>query len=561
MSYAEYLALYPDNAATSSGSKQAGQRSKGKGRDVEKVSMGQLREAGALLGLAEGEYGDIADLRRRGGELEARAVEESCRGGEGGVKGVKGVESLLMVCQRLILRLLHDHTPLSVHPDPTSPPVPTIPSTLPSRDARTSAASSLSAMPHATTLPDASPSPPLTTTLAQATMEQLPYLDPHLRIALLDLSSVLPEGDPSRLTERGIRALLADPPPLDVPVTAVRDDTSLLGMTGGGAGVAGDEGEQRSGAGGASKGLDSISTLGQGEGEQTCSADRDSDDDDYSNDDTRAHAPHDAISSSSSAPFHPLPMIARPEIRHLPLTLSTSNLIIPLLRDIQRSTSPSFSSTNIIRTTPSRPSHPSHPSHSSHHSTSAPLHPSPVPHTYTTVSLTSLNLAYSHIKDLERLVDALPPALRELGLVRVTLGGGVTQGRQRARTDEQDGLRRGLGALGRKMLVLKVSLGSRGGTVSVGLYHGVWLVLRRLILALRPSLLRTRRGGAAHAAHEERPCSALLSSKSNNNSHIPYVLSPAWVNIGLKKGKVLITRYSTSATSRPSRHTTPSAPF
>ncbi|WVR08477.1 hypothetical protein IAU60_005532 [Kwoniella sp. DSM 27419] len=83
------------------------------------------------------------------------------------------------------------------------------------------------------------------------------------------------------------------------------------------------------------------------------------------------------------------------------------------------------------------------------------LHPSP--HTLIrripfAPSLTSLNLAYSTIpSDMERLVAVLPPGLRELSLAGTKVASkGGSSGLQ-----GDEGLRRGLAALGRKMIVLR----------------------------------------------------------------------------------------------------------
>jgi hypothetical protein len=80
------------------------------------------------------------------------------------------------------------------------------------------------------------------------------------------------------------------------------------------------------------------------------------------------------------------------------------------------------------------------------------LHPNPLPllrqlSSFLSLSLTSLNLAYSTIKDLEKLVIGLPASLRELSLVGIRFNG----------QKEDDVWRRGLGLLGRKLIVLRVS--------------------------------------------------------------------------------------------------------
>ena len=87
------------------------------------------------------------------------------------------------------------------------------------------------------------------------------------------------------------------------------------------------------------------------------------------------------------------------------------------------------------------------------------LHPSPalmlrhLP-TFHILSLTALNLAYSTISDLERLVSLLPVGLRELSLC------GVRTGKKETRLRDGESWRRGLSALGRRLIVLTVSLSS-----------------------------------------------------------------------------------------------------
>ncbi|OCF58445.1 hypothetical protein L486_04478 [Kwoniella mangroviensis CBS 10435] len=79
------------------------------------------------------------------------------------------------------------------------------------------------------------------------------------------------------------------------------------------------------------------------------------------------------------------------------------------------------------------------------------LHSSPqsiLPRIPNLSSITSLNLGYSTLpSDLDRLVSVLPAGLRELSLVGTTFGGKVIS---------EDGLRRGFGTLGRKLIVLKI---------------------------------------------------------------------------------------------------------
>lgn len=83
------------------------------------------------------------------------------------------------------------------------------------------------------------------------------------------------------------------------------------------------------------------------------------------------------------------------------------------------------------------------------------LHPSPtaflrhIP-SFSIMALSSLNLAYSTLGDLDRLLAVLPSSLRELSLCGVKLKGGE------GRLVDGDAWRRALGAMGRKLIVLTV---------------------------------------------------------------------------------------------------------
>ena len=84
-----------------------------------------------------------------------------------------------------------------------------------------------------------------------------------------------------------------------------------------------------------------------------------------------------------------------------------------------------------------------------------PLHPSPISilrllPSFDALSLTSLNLAYSTVSDLERLTSTLPAGLRELSLC------GVRIRNDQARLVDGEAWKRGLNALGRKLIVLVV---------------------------------------------------------------------------------------------------------
>ncbi|WWD20553.1 hypothetical protein CI109_105029 [Kwoniella shandongensis] len=173
-------------------------------------------------------------------------------------------------------------------------------------------------------------------TLGRVLREQVSYLEPHLKSALLATASILPESHPSRLTDQSFLSILADPPPDD----------------------------------------DSPSPT-------------------LNHDHTTSSSPEDEVDwdtpllSSNSTTFTQLPITLHPS----PHTL---------LRQIPMST-----------------------------------------------SLTSLNLAYSTLpSDLDKLVSVLPPGLRELGMA------GVKFGSRKSGAVGEDTLRRGFGALGRKLIVL-----------------------------------------------------------------------------------------------------------
>lgn len=181
-----------------------------------------------------------------------------------------------------------------------------------------------------------------TWTIGQAMREQVGYLEPHLKIALLDIASLLPEGNPSRLTDGSLRAILNRPTDHRV-ASSMNEGTA-------------DHAERRH----------------EGEGPEG---------DDWS--DTS-----DTLS----------------EVKHLTLPLHGSP--VNLLRQI-------------------------------------------VP--FPNLTLTSLNLAYSFVRDLEKLFLQIPAGVRELGLVGVRLPAAKPGA-------EEDVWRRGLGVLGRKMIILRVSI-------------------------------------------------------------------------------------------------------
>ena len=350
------------------------------------MTTAQLRRARRLLGRSDGGLDNDND---DGLDEAAREYGQEAGGGR------RGPESLSIIAQRLILRLLHDHSPLPLY----EPPIP------PDTGGQTCAVATTAA---AGGMPLGAPSDASviasTVTMAQAFLDQLPYLDAPQKIALLDLSSLLPQEHPDRLADQGVRAILSDPP----EESAVAYDGTLQ--------TASSDPES--------------DTLQACKGPVPLESDLSSGILNLETADWDTDAPPTSPISSQSLPLA-LPNIARPDIRHLPLTLSSSPLILPLIRDIHRS-----------------------------------------PFLFPSVSLTSLDLAYSHIKDLERLVDVLPPALRELGLAGVTLGGaaglrasGSGSSGRGAKAEsrwvwDQEGLKRGLGALGRKMLVLKVRIPS-----------------------------------------------------------------------------------------------------
>lgn len=172
-------------------------------------------------------------------------------------------------------------------------------------------------------------------TIGEAMREQVGYLEPHLKIALLDLASIRPESSGPRLSDRSIRAIVHRP-------TFEWDEPD--GME-----------EQISGA--------------------------ISDPEDWAD--------------STSAP---------PDLHYLPLVLQPNPL--PILRELS---------------------------------------------SFPALSLSSLNLAYSTIKELEKLVGVLPAGLRELGMVGIRLAG------SEGKASEDDPWRRGLAAMGRRMIVLRVS--------------------------------------------------------------------------------------------------------
>jgi hypothetical protein len=174
------------------------------------------------------------------------------------------------------------------------------------------------------------------TTLGALLREQVAYLEPHLKSSLIELAALRPEGSATRLTDRGLRAILTSPPDPDDHEEEVVPRT------------------------------------------RTSNVDIEHDDwDDF---------------QSQSMTLH-----------HLPLTLH-------------------LNPASFLRSLPSLP----------------------------VLSLTSLNLAYCTIPNMERLVAVLPPALRELGLA------GVRPLSESQETALVDDWRRALAALGRRMIVLRM---------------------------------------------------------------------------------------------------------
>ena len=200
-------------------------------------------------------------------------------------------------------------------------------------------------------------------TIGALLAEQVPYLDTHLKVQLLDCHALLPEGSPHRLTDQNIMMVLS----------ASQEDSWEEGAD-----------------------ADAIREESVDEDESNALEEHVVPDEDHL--DTAPETP-------SSDWDHPS---VATSIRHLLLTLHPSP--ISLLRRIKT------------------------------------LH---------STSLTSLNLAYSTITDLERLVGVLPVGLRELGLC------GIRVGRAEHKQQAIEAWRRGLSALSRKMIVLKASSISR----------------------------------------------------------------------------------------------------
>jgi hypothetical protein len=215
-------------------------------------------------------------------------------------------------------------------------------------------------------------------TLGALLREQVAYLEPHLKAALLDLASMIPEGS-SRLTDRGLGAILNSPP----------------------------------------ESMDELDPI--------------PDHDDKDNDATSWDEP------TSSTVLH-----------HLPLTLHSSPL-------------------SFIRQLPSFPG----------------------------ISLTSLNLAYCTITNLDRLVSALPSSLRELGLAGVRL----------PHKDAQENWRRGTASLGRKFIVLTMlDLSFPPVEITPGLLAGMMHPPKSRLPSLRLLGLRGRSTGSAAQSGGDVSC-------------------------------------------------------
>jgi hypothetical protein len=227
-------------------------------------------------------------------------------------------------------------------------------------------------------------------TLGALLREQVAYLEPHLKASLLDLASVIPEGS-SRLTERGLGAILTSPP-----------DTA----------------------------------------DETDYTPHREDDDDHG-DETSWDEP------TSSTALH-----------HLPLTLHSNPL-------------------SFIRQLPSFPG----------------------------ISLTSLNLAYSTITNLERLVSTLPSSLRELGLAGV----------RAPHKDAQENWRRGTASLGRKFIVLTMlDLSFPPVEISPGLLAGMMHPPKSRLPSLRLLGLRGRPTGIAAQSGGDGSCADQAESAAES---------------------------------------------
>ncbi|ORY35836.1 hypothetical protein BCR39DRAFT_512456 [Naematelia encephala] len=206
-------------------------------------------------------------------------------------------------------------------------------------------------------------------TLGQIMRDQVGYLAPHLKSALLDLASIQPQGSRRRLGDKSIRAILYSPSDIDWTVNENKNQIEDK-----------DENQEQSQDDKDKDNEEGGEEEEEGEEEEGKEEEGEEDDDESLNS-------WDTNSSTSSS--------LEIRLQHLSLTLHPNP--IPLLRHL------------------------------------SPLIPS------------SLNLAYSSIPDLSKLVQLLPASMRELGLCGVKIKGSL------------DHWRRGLAALGRKMLVLKVS--------------------------------------------------------------------------------------------------------
>lgn len=218
-----------------------------------------------------------------------------------------GARRLVEQCLYAVLKHLRDTTPIHLGDDDFDSPI------------------------DSSELGDAAGESSTTVPLGSLLEDNLGFLEPHIKLSLLLLSSVQPEQSPLRLSDSAIRSVLTVPP-AELP--------------------------------------DQLDPL-----DEPTEADGSTDaEDDW----------EDAI-------------IAAPELHHLPLTAHPSPV-------------------SFLKAVPS----------------------------LTGLALTSLNLAFSSIADLERLAQVLPGGLRELSLA----GCRFKQGRE--------DLKRGLAVLGRRLLVLQM---------------------------------------------------------------------------------------------------------
>ena len=123
---------------------------------------------------------------------------------------------------------------------------------------------------------------------------------------------------------------------------------------------------------------------------------------------------------------------------------------------------------------------------------------------FNSLPLTSLNLAYSTVPiEFEKLVNVLPSGLRELGLAGVRVG--------RGKSDGQNDWRRGLGALARKLIVLRVSDSIRVSWTSL-----IMPTDARLVISAVPDL-RSHPDHSPSATNREAPVVKAARSAWNSS--------------------------------------------